>query len=140
MSEDRPATFRLFSEAGETLLAECGSCGRVLKIDWERATKFDEGYMVQDGVRCPCGRSADRVLTRAQPGPSRSRQDSAATAVRCPKCGSHQLAVGPGDFSVVKGVLGGLLLGSPGVIAGLLGTDDVWLTCSNCWYHWKPGP
>ena len=69
--EAEPA-FRLFSDASDTIRAECSGCGRVLKISRVGATETDGGYLVSDGVRCPCGRFGRRITRTAPPKPSGS--------------------------------------------------------------------
>ena len=79
MSGTMPAEetdFRLFSDSSDTILAECGGCGRVLKIPRVGASPSDEGYLVSDGVRCPCGRAGQRISRTVPPKPSPSTKTS----------------------------------------------------------------
>jgi len=63
--------FRLFSDSGDTILAECGGCDRVLKIPRVGASRTDGGYLVPDGFRCPCGRSGQGITRSTRPKTSR---------------------------------------------------------------------
>ncbi len=67
--------------------------------------------------------------------------------LRCPKCGAANLVAEKRGFNAVKGVagglLGGVLLGPLGALAGggLAGTarqNDIYLTCLNCKHQFSP--
>jgi len=59
--------------------------------------------------------------------------------VRCPKCGSNQLTANKKGFSGKKAVVGGLLTGGVGLLAGTLGSNKVKITCLACGKEFKPG-
>jgi len=102
---DEGGVFRLFSDAGEKVLAECPKCGRVLTILRDRASTTDDGYLATGGFRCPCGFAGQRISKKAPKGPSRS----GSSKVRCPKCRSEQIAGGRKGFGLGKAAVGGLL-------------------------------
>lgn len=142
MPTEQLPRFRLFSASDEHILAECSSCGRVLKIAWSAAERRDGGgFDLIPEVRCPCGRSADSVLPSAPRGPSRPRatsQSAAVSAVKCLKCGSDQFAAGTKGFGLGKAAAGGLLLGPVGLLGGLVGCKKVRVTCLRCGNTWVP--
>jgi len=70
------SVFRLFSDASDTILAECSECGRVLKIPRDGASRSDEGYLVADGFKCPCGRFGRSIAQKARPKLARSAETS----------------------------------------------------------------
>lgn len=57
----------------------------------------------------------------------------------CPFCGSSQLTANKKGFRAGKAVAGAVLTGGIGLLAGLIGSGDVKVTCLNCGCQWKPG-
>jgi len=52
--------------------------------------------------------------------------------IHCPKCNSTQLFFDKKGFSGTKALVGGLLTGGIGLLAGLHGKNDIIITCINC--------
>ena len=59
--------------------------------------------------------------------------------VCCPKCGSDQITANKKGFSGGKALVGGLLTGGVGLLAGTIGSSRVIITCLNCNNSFKPG-
>ena len=59
-----------------------------------------------------------------------------AARLRCPKCGGTNIQFVKKGFSLGGAVLGGLLAGGAGLVAGGLGSNDVMCVCSNCGHRW----
>lgn len=59
-----------------------------------------------------------------------------ASRLRCPKCGGTNIQFVKKGFSLGGAVLGGLLAGGAGLVAGGLGSNDVMCVCSNCGHRW----
>lgn len=59
-----------------------------------------------------------------------------AARLRCPKCGGTNIQFVKKGFSIGGAVLGGLLAGGAGLVAGGLGSNDVMCVCSNCGNQW----
>lgn len=59
--------------------------------------------------------------------------------VLCPKCGSDQITANKKGFSGKKAVVGGLLTGGVGLLAGTIGSNKVKITCLGCGHEFKPG-
>lgn len=59
--------------------------------------------------------------------------------IRCPKCNSNQLTANKKGFSGKKAVVGGLLTGGIGLLAGTIGSNKVIITCLACGNEFKPG-
>lgn len=64
---------------------------------------------------------------------------SAPASVACPKCGSEQWTSNQKGFGAGKAIVGGLLTGGIGLLAGFLGSKKVILTCLRCGKQWRPG-
>jgi tellurium resistance protein TerD len=58
--------------------------------------------------------------------------------VRCPKCQSAQISANNKGFGVGKAIVGGLLLGSIGLLGGFVGSSKVRITCLKCGHTWEP--
>ena len=58
--------------------------------------------------------------------------------VRCPKCGSTQINANKKGFNVGQALVGGLLSGGVGVVAGLWGSNEIRINCLKCGHRWKP--
>ena len=59
--------------------------------------------------------------------------------VHCPKCNSTQISADKKGFSGKKALIGGLLTGGIGLLAGTIGSKDIIITCLNCGYKFMPG-
>jgi hypothetical protein len=57
----------------------------------------------------------------------------------CPYCSSNQLFVDKKGYSLKKGITGMVLTGGVGLLAGLLGSNKVIITCLSCGRKFKPG-
>ena len=93
----------------------CPECGKIIK---------------KNTVICPYCKAQVKELTIEKDKDDR---------LRCPKCGSTQLASGTKGYSIGKGVTGGVLLGPVGLLGGLIGHKKVTVTCLNCGYKWYAG-
>jgi len=59
--------------------------------------------------------------------------------IRCPKCGSDQITANKTGFGVGKAIVGDVLLGPVGILAGGLGGYKILITCLSCGKQFKPG-
>jgi len=59
--------------------------------------------------------------------------------IKCPKCGSEQITANKKGFSGKKAVVGGLLTGGIGLLAGTIGSNKVKITCLACGNVFNPG-
>lgn len=64
---------------------------------------------------------------------------SEQTEIRCPKCNSKHLTSNKKGFSLGKAVVGGVLTGGVGLIAGTMGSNKIKITCLACGKTFKPG-
>ena len=59
--------------------------------------------------------------------------------VRCPKCRSSQLSADKKGFGAGKALIGGVLTGGVGLLAGFIGSKKIMITCRKCGHQWKAG-
>jgi len=59
--------------------------------------------------------------------------------IGCPKCGSTQLTTNKKGFSGKKAVVGAVLTGGIGILAGTIGSNKIKITCLSCGNQFKPG-
>jgi ribosomal protein S27E len=59
--------------------------------------------------------------------------------VHCPKCGSTQITAGNKGFSVGKAVIGDIVAGPVGLVAGAIGSKKTMITCLKCGHKWQAG-
>ena len=57
----------------------------------------------------------------------------------CPKCGSSQITANKKGFSGKKAIIGDILVGPIGLVAGTFGSSKVLITCLACGHRFKPG-
>ncbi|MDF5734903.1 MAG: hypothetical protein PUQ00_04180 [Nostoc sp. S13] len=58
--------------------------------------------------------------------------------ISCPKCGSTQITSNKKGFNVGHALVGGLVTGGVGLVAGLWGSNEIRLNCLRCGNRWKP--
>lgn len=59
--------------------------------------------------------------------------------IHCPNCNSTQLTAHKKGFSGKKAVVGGLLTGGLGLMAGTIGSNKIIITCLACGHEFRPG-
>lgn len=59
--------------------------------------------------------------------------------VRCPRCGSTDLAANSKGFGLGKAAAGGCLLGPLGLLGGVIGSRKIKITCLKCGHRFAPG-
>lgn len=58
--------------------------------------------------------------------------------LQCPKCNSNLISANKKGFGLGKAVVGGVLTGGVGLLAGFIGSRKIYLTCLNCGHRWNP--
>ena len=58
--------------------------------------------------------------------------------MKCPRCGSTSLSGNKKGYGIGKGVVGAMVVGPLGLMAGNIGSGKVKVTCMQCGYKFKP--
>tara|TARA_B110000240_G_scaffold68217_1_gene77703 strand:- start:1350 stop:1901 length:552 start_codon:yes stop_codon:yes gene_type:complete len=58
--------------------------------------------------------------------------------VKCPKCYSRNITANKAGFGLGKAVVGGVLTGGVGLLAGFLGSKKINISCLKCGHRWNP--
>lgn len=69
---------------------------------------------------------------------AQTEQSTDQDAVYCPRCQSSQLMVSKKGFDVGSAAVGALLFGSVGLAGGMIGSNEVMLSCIKCGHQWQP--
>jgi hypothetical protein len=80
------------------------------------------------------GKSAEKRLPD-----SSGASDAPTSTVPCSRCGSGQVAGARKGYGAGKGVVGLLVAGPVGLLAGLLGRKKLVVSCLSCGHSWRAG-
>jgi len=59
--------------------------------------------------------------------------------IKCPKCGSEQIAAGKHGYNLKKAAAGFVVTGGVGLLAGVHGSNKIDITCLKCGHKFSPG-
>jgi DNA-directed RNA polymerase subunit RPC12/RpoP len=100
----------------------------------QAAEKIEAARLQSAALRDP------RVETeKTPPDPPKSSPADADHPVRCPKCGSSQIAANKRGFGLKNAAVGGILLGPLGLLGGVIGGGKIKITCLKCGTVFEPG-
>ncbi|MBP2644289.1 MAG: hypothetical protein H6Q67_2176 [Firmicutes bacterium] len=93
-----------------------------------------------DPIKIAKKKRQEEINRRVKEQFAQAKERLANTSVRCPHCHSEQVAGGiaRSAFSVKKAVVGGVLFGGIGAIAGLAGNNKANVFCMKCGHTWRP--
>jgi hypothetical protein len=95
---------------------------------------FDKArFLISENVDLP-----KQSIVSQQSNPPASVSVDAEVSIRCPKCGSGQIAANKKGFNVGQALVGGVLTLGIGVAAGLWGSNEIRVNCLKCGHRWKP--
>lgn len=141
-----------------SIYADCEKCGHSIKIPKSLCVnKGKNNYSITQPIKCEkCGNESSEIIEVKEKRESfwksmrksfnegmkkrdeRIRQ-KASEPIHCPKCGSTQITAGKKGFSVGKAIVGDLVAGPEGLLAGNIGSNKVIVTCLKCGHTWKAG-
>ena len=122
---------------------KCRYCGSDLTPK-EQIPQRPTRHRVVNGkcVICGCSEGYIKKFSPKCGSSSQTQNDTnpAATEnnIKCPKCRSTNISANKSGFGLGKAVVGGVLTGGVGLLAGFVGSRKIYLTCLKCGYSWKP--
>lgn len=116
------------SEEDAYIMVKCPQCSKVSKIKKHITQKTNTGYKLEGEGVCACGAAFDEIF-----------KDPKENRVKCPSCGSFEIAAGNRGFGLGKAAAGGVLLGPVGLLGGIFGSKKTVITCLQCGHKWAPG-
>lgn len=108
---------------------KCGTSRRVHRVYYKR---YGDEYHFNPPITC-CGKSIRVVYKQKDLGTPEPEQ------IKCPSCGSNQITAGQRGFGTGNAVAGGILFGWVGLLGGLIGSNQVIVTCLKCGRQWNAG-
>ena len=57
--------------------------------------------------------------------------------VKCPRCGSKQIATKTKGYGLGKAIIGRVLMGPYGLLGGVIGSNKTLVVCLKCGKEWK---
>lgn len=93
-------------------------------------------------INCP--ECSNRISDKANSCPScgfpiQSTQYKSDEYLVCPKCSSKNISVQKAGFSGKKAVAGAFVTGGIGILAGTIGSKNIYITCLVCNHRFKSG-
>jgi hypothetical protein len=89
-----------------------------------------------EAIKCKhCGE-----MLKKEEKQSASLNECEQKQICCPMCGSDQLTSQKKGFGWGKALVGGVLTGGIGLIAGFHGSRNIMITCLKCGHRFQPGP
>jgi DNA-directed RNA polymerase subunit RPC12/RpoP len=123
---------------------KCKACGARMIIP--ESSPFGDAFRFLDDDPPSAPLAPAPLPPRRQPDPpapipARPTAPPAAEddQVRCPQCRSTQLSADKKGFGAGKALIGGVLTGGVGLLAGFIGSKKVMITCLKCGHQWKAG-
>jgi hypothetical protein len=132
-------TWVKFQSDGSSIFIRCAKCQSRLAQPGVRVLGFEGTLerLVHEAVACgwtivpgPCGPGNEETFC-----PQCTARATSPTPA-CPKCGCAQIAAVPRGYSAGAGIVGELLFGPVGLVAGALDANQIRLVCTNCRHTW----
>lgn len=162
MEQRMNEAFTLRKMYSDEYSVECSSCGCKFSVNSKNAIAADGKLLIATNpITCPhCQRSIEaeaKILPKGSDiSPEAAEkwslsdyykprkilnaniiEDEEKKKLRCPKCGATNIQFVKKGFDLGGAVLGGILAGGAGLVAGGLGSNDVMCICSNCGHKWE---
>ena len=117
------------------LAALCRNFGLEVEEDQPSASRSASDYNTLSSVpNTPLnGQNTPQPYRQVQNGGYPSDQGG----IVCPKCHSTHVTAGKKGFGIGKAVIGGLLLGPVGILAGFIGSKNMEFACMSCRERWS---
>jgi Predicted RNA-binding protein (consists of S1 domain and a Zn-ribbon domain) len=120
------------------ILFICDKCGKSHTKHKGYCKQYGDEYHFNPPITCTCG-NTQKVVYKESSIKSSSPVVEDNNGVKCPNCGSTQIAASSKGFGLGKAAAGGLLFGAVGLLGGFIGSNKVMVTCLKCGSQWKAG-
>jgi hypothetical protein len=77
-------------------------------------------------------------VSRTAPSCPRCGQNAPGLHIKCPKCFSMNFTIDARGFGLTNAAIGAVLLGTEGLLGGMVGRKQVEFVCQACGKRWKP--
>ena len=121
----------------------CRFCGRDLDSDDESQGRMQHAFRLGKCIHCGYAETWVAqygnlcILDLSKPQRVVPRQ--VPTGPSCPKCSSTSITDHKRGFGLGKALVGGVLTGGVGLLAGFIGSNAVTVTCLRCGHNWQAG-
>lgn len=134
-------------EENGIVFAECEYCKRNLKFKKNMLISVKGqkiGYELPEAMECFCGESLKNIVSNVVTEEFKTDKKNANDCetnkgIKCPNCHAQNITINPNNFSTGKAVVGTLLIGPMGMLAGTAGSNKTRLVCLNCGHQWEIG-
>ncbi len=123
-----PNSYCDFSNEPEAIYCDCGYHFKDILAPTKRCQNPNCDFLSPlEAICCDCGYE----FVKKTPPEEK--------LMKCPSCGSVQLTANKKGFGLGKAIVGGVLTGGVGLLAGFIGSGKVKITCLKCGHAWKAG-
>ncbi|MCC5634112.1 hypothetical protein LC613_42695 [Nostoc sphaeroides CHAB 2801] len=132
--------FQLAGSPGNIKYLEAASNQNTVVFFHEKFSEFDKArFLILEKINLP----RTQTYTDTQPvvHPTRVVVQPVVQhemQISCPKCGSTQITSNKKGFNIGQALVGGVVTGGVGLVAGLWGSNEIRLNCLRCGNRWKP--
>lgn len=100
----------------------------------KRCDFCNKKILVEDPYCIHCGESN---LNEVKESTVTLNQKDDDLTVKCPRCGSKQIAAKKKGFGLGKAIIGNVLIGPYGLLGGVIGSNKTLVVCLKCGKEWK---
>lgn len=134
---------KYLNEDATYIYAECEHCGRKLKVGKVNGKILGDYFVLDYPMNCACGYLDKNIKNIKKSKPvqevRKNEDKKEVDEIKCPKCGSKQITAKTKGFGLGKAVVGAALLGSVGLLGGVIGSKKIIVVCLNCGHEWQAG-
>lgn len=135
-NREREESGRIFDieHIGRSVELRCHFCATTTSLSKREFSSATETCCSPTGnIKCPgCGRVHKRGMQIYKPSSGVPSENRTSVTICCPHCGSSEFDLLNGGISMGATLLGGMIFGSAGALAGAAGSQKVKRVCRKC--------